>query len=130
YRFQGKEKRLALGIYPAVGLAAARAARDEARNTLKTGTDPVAAKQQRQRLAREQADNTFVAVARRWYAHWSPAQSARHAEYVRRRLEADVYPEIGDRPIGEITARELVALAEKIQEREALELARRSLQYA
>lgn len=130
YRFQGKEKRLALGIYPAVGLAAARAARDEARNVLKAGTDPVAAKQQRQRLAREQADNTFEAVAVRWYKHWSPAQSTRHAEYVRRRLEADVYSVIGARPIGEITARELVAMAEKIQEREALELARRSLQYA
>ena len=49
YRLQGKEKRLALGTYPAVGLAAARAARDEARKTLKSGTDPVVAKQARKR---------------------------------------------------------------------------------
>ncbi len=129
YRLQGKEKRLALGIYPAIGLAAARAARDEARKTLKAGTDPVVAKRKRADQEREQADNTFEAVAGRWYAHWRDAQSPRHAEYVKCRLEADVYPEIGARPIGEITARELVAMAEKIQKREALELARRSLQY-
>ncbi|MCD6674470.1 MAG: tyrosine-type recombinase/integrase [Burkholderiaceae bacterium] len=133
YRFEGKEKRLALGVYPAVGLSEARKARDEARTTLKTGADPVASRQESRREERrreaEQASNTFEAVARRWYEHWRGAQTERHAEYVRRRLEADVFPAIGARPIGEITARELVAMAEKIQEREALELARRSIQY-
>lgn len=130
FRQAGKERRMALGAYPAVTLAAARIARNEARNALKAGTDPVAARQQRQRRQREQAANTFEAVAGRWYEHWRGAQSERHAGYVLRRLKADVYPEIGGRPIGEITARELVAMAEKIQKREALELARRSLQYA
>lgn len=115
YRHDGKERRMSLGVYPAVGLAAARADRDDARTMLKTGADPVAARQVRQREERRQAaehaSNTFESVAGRWYEHWRGAQTVRHAEYVRRRLEADVYPAIGARPIGEITARELVAMA-------------------
>ena len=68
-------------------------------------------------------------ITDRWYEQWRGAQTVRHAEYVKRRLAADVLPMIGDRPIGEITARDLVAIAEKVQERDALELARRSIQY-
>ncbi|MGE0806355.1 MAG: tyrosine-type recombinase/integrase [Burkholderiaceae bacterium] len=129
YRYQGKEKRLAIGVYPAVGLKEARDRRDAARNALKTGADPVAEKQTRKAEESRRAANTFEAVATLWYEHWKGAQSERHATYVLRRLKADVYPEIGDRPIDESGTRELVSMAEKIQEREAMELARRSLQY-
>jgi hypothetical protein len=98
FRYAGKEKRLALGSYPAVSLANARRARDDARDQLKTGLDPVAAKKL-VKVAQEAARaNNFEAVARAWFDHWKDNKSGRRAEYVLRRLEADVVPSIGPRP--------------------------------
>jgi integrase len=128
YRYSGKEKRLALGVFPAVTLAAARKARDAAREQLANGDDPSAIKQDR-KLARRLAIGTqFEAVARDWYAHWSGPRSERHAGYVLRRLEADVFPVLGRKPIGEITAPQLLAMAKKIESRGALDIAKRALQ--
>ena len=128
YRFAGKEKRLSLGLYPAVSLAQARRDRDEARARLQAGTDPVQAKLD-QRLAKRLAlGNTFEAVARAWFAHWRSARSERHADYVLRRLEADVFPAIGAKPIGDVTAPQLLAMAKKIEARGALDIAKRALQ--
>ncbi|WP_399684003.1 tyrosine-type recombinase/integrase [Xenophilus sp.] len=128
YRFAGKEKRLAIGSYPAISLAQARRARDDARLTLKAGRDPVAVKKDAQLAERVRLDNTFEAVARAWFDHWKDARSARHAEYVLRRLEADVFPDLGKMPVAEITASRLVAMAKKIEKRGALDIAKRSLQ--
>lgn len=128
YRFAGKEKRLALGLYPAVALSQARRDRDEARKLLQAGQDPVQVKLD-QRLAKRLAlGNTFEAVARAWLEHWGPARSERHVDYVRRRLEADVFPAIGAKPVGEITAPQLLAMAKKIEARGALDIAKRALQ--
>jgi len=99
YRFQGKEKVMALGVYPAVSLAQARARHKEARGILESGTDPM----ERKKQPAEQA-LTFEAIARQWWAHWSPSRSERHANYVMRRLEADIFPEIGTTPIGNIAS--------------------------
>lgn len=72
--------------------------------------------------------NTFEAVARAWFDHWKGPKSPRHAEYVMRRLEADVFPDLGARPIASITAPQLLAVAKKIESRGALDIAKRSLQ--
>ncbi|HWH73113.1 MAG TPA: integrase arm-type DNA-binding domain-containing protein [Methylibium sp.] len=128
YRFAGKEKRLALGTYPAVSLKEARSARDKARDTLKTGSDPVQVKKDAKLAQRVALTTNFEAVARSWHEHWKGPKSPRHAEYVIRRLEADVFPAIGSKPIGDITAPQLLAMAKKIEARGALDIARRAWQ--
>ena len=128
YRWMGKEKRLALGTYPAVGLAQARRARDDARVVLKAGQDPVQGKKDAKAAAIVRMENNFEAVARAWFEHWKGTKTARHSDYVMRRLEADVFPEIGRRAIAEITAPMLLAVAKKIEVRDALDIAKRALQ--
>lgn len=128
YRYLGKEKRLAIGTYPAVTLAQARRARDEARDKLKGGSDPVQVKKEAKVAARIRMGNSFEAVARAWHENWKGAKSERHADYVLRRLEADVFPELGPRPIADVTAPALLAMAKKIEGRGALDIAKRALQ--
>lgn len=128
YRFGGKEKRLALGVYPAVPLAKARRDRDDARDLLKSGMDPVQAKIDKRQAQRVSMGNTFQAVALAWFEHWKGPRSERHSDYVKRRLEADVFPLLGAKPIADITAPQLLAMAKKIEARGALDIAKRSLQ--
>ncbi|MCY1169350.1 Prophage integrase IntA [compost metagenome] len=128
YRFGGKEKRLVLGSYPEVSLLSARRARDDAKLQLKAGIDPVAVKQDKKRAARVSQANTFESVARAWHEHWKGPISPRHAAYVLRRLEADVFPEIGARPISDLTAPILLAIAKKVEKRGAVDIAKRAWQ--
>lgn len=128
YRYAGKEKRLALGSYPVVALAQARRARDDARDQLKTGLDPVAAKKLAKAAKETALANNFEAVARAWFTHWKDTKTERHADYVLRRLEADVFPVIGPRPISDITAPELLAMVKKIEGRGAADIAKRAWQ--
>lgn len=128
YRFHGKEKRLALGVYPEVSLKQARVDREEARATLKAGTDPVQQRQDKKLTARLKSETTFEGVARAWWAQWKTNRSPRHAEYVIRRLEADVFPAIGGKPIQDVTAPQLLALAKKIEARGAVDIAKRAYQ--
>src|SRR5579871_2205751 len=83
YRFHGKQKTLALGVYPDVNLAKARTRHQAAREALADGNDPAAEE--------PGAERTFESVAREWHAHWSSGRHERHAHYVLRRLEADVF---------------------------------------
>lgn len=128
YRFVGKEKRLALGTYPVKGLKAARLDRDAARQLLSRGTDPVQVRQDEKLAQRLRLGTTFEAVARAWHEHWKGARSERHARYVLRRMETDVLPDLGRRPISEITAPQLLAIAKRVESRGALHLSRRTLQ--
>lgn len=128
YRFSGKEKRLALGVYPGVSLKDARKARDEARAALSDGMDPGEAKRERKLAERVALGSTFEAVARAWFEHWKGTKTPRHAEYVLRRLEADTFPALGARAIADITAPQLLAMAKKIEARGALDIAKRALQ--
>ncbi len=128
YRFDGKEKRLAVSSYPAITLGEARAAREKSRLVLKAGTDPVGAKRDAKAAAKVRRENTFKAVALEWFEHWKSDKSTRHAENVKRRLEGDVYPQLGRLPITEITAPKLLAMAKKIEARGALDVAKRMLQ--
>ncbi len=129
YRFDGKEKRLALGVYPEVTLAAARLKRDAQRKLLKEqGSDPLQARREEKIAAKVSAGNTFEAVARDWWSHWKDVRSERHADYVMRRLEADIFPTLGGKPVTEISAPQLLAVIRRIEKRGALDIAKRALQ--
>ena len=128
YRFGPKEKRLALGIYPQVSLAAARRARDKARESLSEGHDPVAPRKEAKLLRQAAAENTFEPVARDWHEQWKASRTDHHTEYVIRRLAADVFPVLGHLPIADVTTPRLVAMAKKIEARGALDIAKRALQ--
>lgn len=128
YRHEGREKKASLGQYPDVSLGAARDKRDAMRKLIAAGSDPIAAKRAGRDAAQAAAVNTFESVARAWWEHWKATRSASHTGYVIRRLEADVFPAIGTRPISAIEAPELVAMAKAIEKRGALDIAKRALQ--
>jgi integrase len=128
YRHQGKEKLMALGGYPDVSLAQAREKRDEGRKLLAAGSDPMDQRRAVKVAQRIAMEDSFEAVARKWWASWQTARSGRHADYVKRRLESDVFPIIGHHPIAEIEAAELVAMIKRIEERGALDIAKRAMQ--
>jgi integrase len=128
YRFDGKQKTMALGVYPDVTLSQARERRDAARKLLASGVDPMAQKKADKQATACANENTFEAVARQWWDHWKSIRSDSHTGYVIRRLEADVFPAIGKRPIAAIDARELVAMVKRVEARGALDIAKRILQ--
>lgn len=128
FRHGGKEKRLALGVYPDVSLAQARQARDKAREALAKGDDPSQLKREAKLTKAISDANTFELVARQWWEHWKGPKSPRHADYVLRRLEADVFPALGGRPLASVTAPALLAMAKAIEARGAVDIAKRSLQ--
>lgn len=127
YRADGKEKQLALGSYPAVGLADARKARDLAKAQKTGGVDPVAARKVERLKTAIPAGTTFKAVAAEWYAKQVPQWSPSHAARSQRQLERDLYPWLGDRPMEEIHALELLAVLQKVEERGAIETVDRVL---
>lgn len=128
YRVLGKEKTLALGVYPETSLKEAREKRDEARKQLENGKDPSQEKKLQKLQRHINNSNNFEAVAREWHAKFIVGWTPRHAHYILRRLENDIFKEIGDRPISEITAPELLAVLQKIEKRGALDIAKRALQ--
>jgi len=128
YRTEGKERTASLGKYPEVSLAEAREKRDQMRKLIAKGIDPVQSQKADKEAKKLAQTNSFEAVARTWFEGWSAARSPRHAEYVIRRLEADVFPVIGSRPVSEIQAPELVKMMKAIQRRGALDIAKRCYQ--
>ncbi len=128
YRFHDKEKLLALGVYPDVSLAQARDRRDEARKQLANQIDPGVLKQVAKRTAKTVAENSFEAIAQEWYAKHSKNWVPSHGEKIIRRLERDIFPWIGSRPISEITPAELLSVLRRIESRGAVETAHRAHQ--
>jgi integrase len=128
YRFDAKEKLLSLGVYPDVGLKAARERRDEARKLIAAGIDPSVNRKVQKAARMERAANSMESVAREWYAKLSPKWAESHASKVLTRLEKDVFPWIGGRPIADITAPELLATLRRIESRGAIETAHRAHQ--
>ncbi|KVM79491.1 integrase [Burkholderia ubonensis] len=108
YRFNGKDKTLALGMYPDVSLAMARKKRDEAREKLAAGIDPSEAKKADKRAARVAALNTFEAVARAWLDEWGQTVTPASLTKKRNLFVNEVFPKIGRRPVGEIEAPEII----------------------
>lgn len=127
YRFSGKQKVLALGVYPAVSLAEARKRRENARELLARSIDPAVERKQEKRLATFTAQNTFEAIAREWWDAKRGGWSESHASAVKSRLERELFPNIGHRPIVEIEAPELLDVIRGVEKRGALELASKTL---
>jgi Arm DNA-binding domain len=115
YQFAGKEKLMALGEYPLVGLAQAREAHLVARKLRASGTDPMADRKAKAETKREEAsalqrevENTFEKVARKWWEWWSVGKVPDHAATVMRRLEGDVFPAFGHKFIDAVTAADVL----------------------
>jgi integrase len=125
YRFSGKEKLLALGSYPEISLLDARQKRDEARRQLAHGIDPGAVRKA-QKQASIQETETFEVIAREWHSKFTPTWKPRHVEGLITRLQRDVFPYIGARPIKDIKAPELLTVLRRIESRGALETAHRA----
>ena len=128
YRFGGKEKRLALGIYPDISLANARERRDDARKLLANEIDPGEHRKVQRAAKAERATNSFEAVAREWLAKYSPRWASSHSSKIVKRLENDVFPWIGPRPIADITPPEILKVLHRIEGRGAHDTAHRALQ--
>lgn len=127
YRHGGKEKRLALGVYDRVTLAAARSGREDARRLLAQGIDPSAVRKEAKEVTQQAmavAADTFEAVAREWMARQDVAEVT--ANKTRWLLETFLFPELGDRPISAITARELLDALRKVEASGRLETAKRA----
>lgn len=127
YRFNGKAKMLSLGVYPNVSLKDARKKHVHAGEILTQGTDPSFHRQEQKQQEALAAENSFESVTRQWWDHWKPARSERHANYVIRRLESDIFPVIGKKPINELNAPIILMAIKKIESRGALDIAKRAL---
>jgi integrase len=128
YRFAGKRNTLSMGIYPDVTLKAAREKRDDVRRLLAEGIDPSEHRKIQKAALHERAGNSFEVVAREWFSKFSPNWAPSHSSKIIRRLEAEVFPWLGGRPIAEITAPELLRTIKRIESRGVLETAHRTLQ--
>ncbi len=125
YRFADKRKTQALGVYPAVSLAAARKRRDKARELLAQGTDPSTAKREAKQAQAAQACNTFGAVALAWLEATAAQRSEGTAARAQTWLQQDVFPSIGAMPMAAIGPRDVLAVLRKIEARGAIDTARR-----
>ena len=125
YAYDGKQKTMHFGIYPLVSLVDARAKRDEARAQLQDGRDPAVVKKLRIEANLEAARNTFERVACEWHENSKSQWAAIHADDVLRSLERDVFPSIGPLPISELTAPIIFEVLKEIEERGAIETAKR-----
>lgn len=133
YRFDSKQKLLTIGKYPAVSLKDARRAKDEAKELLARGVDPAEYKKEMKNSTAARHVHSFEAIAREWHtkqkarknpnkkSHWTE----RHAVQVIERLEKNVFPFIGNRPIRELKTAEILAVLQKIEDRACYELAHR-----
>jgi integrase len=129
YRFAGKRRTLALGVYPTVTLSEARGRREEARVSLAKDVDPSTVKKATKRAAKLAGENTFEAVAREWIANQCNRLSPAYCTSLLARLEADIFPQIGSRPVADVDAPELLDALRKVEKRGAIETARRLRQY-
>jgi integrase len=128
YRLLGKEKLMALGVYPEVSLKEAREKRDNARKLIAESEDPIAHKKAKKTAAIVEATSMFEIVAREWFLKYSPSWVANHASKIINRLEADIFPWLGKRDIKSITAPELLEALRRVENRGAVETAHRILQ--
>lgn len=125
YRFDGKQRTLAFGVYPDVGLADARIRRDSARKLLADGIDPPAARRHEEAKAKAKAENTFKAIATEWLAKCEAEERTPATLRKLRWLLEFIYPALGERAIDEITAPDLLAVLRTVEVRGRHESARR-----
>lgn len=128
YRVAGKEKLLALGVYPDVSLADARAKRDEAKRTLAAGGDPGEVKQTEKQAKILAVSNSFEALAIEWHEHKRPNWSQGYASDILEYLQKDVFPFIDKRAVAEIKAAEMLLVLRKMEQRGVLDKLKKTRQ--
>lgn len=128
YRWLEKEKTLSLGTYPDITLAEARMRRDQARRLKARDIDPSEFKKEQKREMLAKDRNTFEHVAREWHEWKWATRSPYYAKQIMQRLQNDVFPKIGRRPISTITSAELLKMVRVIEDRGALDLSHRAVQ--
>ncbi|WP_434924909.1 tyrosine-type recombinase/integrase [Enterobacter asburiae] len=125
YRFNGKEKRMAFGVYPAVSLAQARALRDEAKKKLAEGIDPSFAKKEEKLVRDVQLNNTFQAVALEWHGTKVSRWSEGYASDIIEAFNKDIFPYIGQQAVNEIKPLVLLNVLRRMESRGATEKAKK-----
>ena len=125
YRFNGKEKRLAFGVYPAVSLAQARALRDDAKKKLAEGIDPSFAKKEEKLVRDVQLNNTFQSVALEWHGTKASRWSEGYASDIIEAFNKDIFPYIGQLPVNEIKPLVLLNVLRRMESRGATEKAKK-----
>ncbi|MFW1678592.1 tyrosine-type recombinase/integrase [Pontibacter sp. JAM-7] len=130
YRYHGKEKLLAFGVYPEISLKKARELRDNARSLLADGIDPSAHKKAQKAAHKLTTANSFAAIALEWFDTKQKDKTEGYQRRVKRTLEKDLFPQLGELSINDITAPALLATLRGIEKRGAVETAHRTKQIA
>jgi hypothetical protein len=128
YFFENRERVMSIGPYPEISLAEAREKRFEIRKMKANGLDAATVIREQKKQVAIENSNSFETVAREWHKRKCSAWSEYYAKQVLQRFEKDIFPKIGHRPIGKITAKEILDMAQVIEERNAYELAHRAVQ--
>jgi len=128
YRFDGREKLLALGVYPKVSLSVARGMQVKAVELLDAGVDPSTNKRQQKDADKLKKANTFEAIARDWYGEVKKEWTPDHAMRVLHSMEKEIFPHFGNMPITQIKTPDIKRAINLIQKRGANDIAKRSLQ--
>lgn len=128
YRFKGKEGKISLGVYPKISLEQARTERDKCQSELDRGINPSTSRKEARRLSEQIRINTFRLVSNKWLAEIFPSKSKSpdHAKRVRARFENDLFPQLGDRLMTDITTQDVLTAIQKIETRGCLETAQRT----
>lgn len=126
YRFDGKEGGLSLGTYPEVSLKQARERRDEAHKLIANGVNPSQHRKTAKAARSAAVANTFEAIALEWISKFDAVWAESHSSKIKRRMEKDLFPWLGRRPIAEIEPPELLAVLTRIERRGAIETANRA----
>lgn len=127
YRFNGKEKRLSLGVFPETGLKEARDRREAIRKLIAEGIDPGEHRKIMKAATVDREAHSFEIIAREWLAKNTLKWNEKHRTGIIRRLERDIFPWLGGKPITEITPPLLLSVVNRIEARGALETAHRVL---
>ena len=128
YRFEGRDRRISLGVYPNVSLKEARRRGDESRRLLAAGIDPSAYRRAQKAALAQRSANTFEAVAREWFSKHAPNWAPSHSSLIMSRLQRNIFPWLGGKPIADINASQLLEVVRGMEKRGVLETAHRVLQ--
>ncbi|MCP4473370.1 MAG: integrase arm-type DNA-binding domain-containing protein [Gammaproteobacteria bacterium] len=127
YRYTGKEKLLSLGVYPTVSLKQARDRKYELRQLLAEGIDPSGHRKAVKTTAREAEANSFEIIAREWFEKHREALTDKYAKQVMQRLESNLFPWLGNKPVSDLDAPTILSVLRKVEARGAIETAHRLL---
>ncbi len=128
-RPDGREGLATLGNYPSIGLKTARELRAKALELLAQGIDPIEADRQAKAEAAAAVTNTFKSVALEWHAAGARKWSAGHAAMIMRRMETDLFPFLGHRPVADLKVRDLLVPLKNAEKKDHLDVAGRLRQY-